>query len=158
MSADKNTSKPIDSVIELHTKCLLDSYFNCTGNQLIERVSMQVDAEQLFTTDFVVVSHDTSKDPILNYGNATALDLWEMTWAEFTQTPSRYTAEENLRTLREKMLQSVHDKGYFDRYEGVRVSKSGKRFKIKNVLIWNLSDEEGRPYGQAATFNEWEWI
>ncbi len=30
---------------------------------------------------------------LLNYGNATAQTLWEMSWEELTRTPSRYTAE-----------------------------------------------------------------
>jgi hypothetical protein len=46
-------------------------------------------ATALFNAPRVVVSHDTADDPILNYGNLMALELWNMTLTEFTATPSR---------------------------------------------------------------------
>jgi hypothetical protein len=49
-------------------------------------------AEKIFPAPFVLVSHGTEADPVLNYGNAAALALWEMSWAELTRTPSRRTA------------------------------------------------------------------
>jgi MEKHLA domain len=50
-------------------------------------------AEELFAAPFVIVSHDTQADPVLNYGNRAALTLWEMSWEELTRTPSRLTVE-----------------------------------------------------------------
>src|SRR5579863_6713688 len=50
-------------------------------------------AEKIFHAPFVLVSHGTEADPVLNYGNQTALNLWEMSWTELTSTPSRLTAE-----------------------------------------------------------------
>ena len=85
---------------------LLDSYAFWLKRELVERTgSMDEQGRRLFLAPFVVVSHVESPDPILNYGNQPALDLWEMTWAEFTATPSRLTAEpvnrdERARTLR----------------------------------------------------------
>ena len=46
-------------------------------------------AGKIFQAPFVLVSHGTEADPVLNYGNAAALALWEMSWTELTRTPSR---------------------------------------------------------------------
>ena len=73
---------------------LLDSYALWLKRELVDRGgSLDEQSRRLFLAPFVVVSHAESGDPILNYGNRQALDLWEMTWAEFTATPSRLTAE-----------------------------------------------------------------
>ena len=58
---------------------------------------------------FVVASHGLQDDPILNYGNQVALDLWEMNWEQFTQTPSRLTAEPVNREERARMLEQARD-------------------------------------------------
>ncbi len=81
----------------------------------------------------VFLSHGTQDDPILNYGNQAALDLWEMTWEEFTGMPSRLTAEPINREDRERFLLQVRQRGYIDTYRGVRISGSGHRFMIEGV-------------------------
>jgi hypothetical protein len=40
----------------------------------------------------------------------------------------------------------------------VRVSKSGRRFLIDRATVWNLLDDSGAHYGQAATFSAWKFI
>ena len=76
------------------TQYLLDSYAHWLKKELIPREGTSLEqAERLFTCPFVVVSHGLQEDPILNYGNRAALTLWEMDWEQFTQTPSRQTAE-----------------------------------------------------------------
>ena len=107
---------------------------------------------------FVLVSHGTEADPVLNYGNATALALWEMSWDELTRTPSRLTAEAPNREERAKLLEGVTRCGFIDDYAGVRISKSGRHFKISNATVWNLLTEDGRPCGQAAMFAQWEFL
>ena len=84
---------PIVDVVR-NSQFLLDSFVRCIGRELIDRSGPPaVQAERLNRAPFVVVSHGTEPDPVLNYGNALALTLWEMTWEELTQTPSRLTAE-----------------------------------------------------------------
>src|SRR5579864_6544621 len=61
-------------------------------------------AKNIFEAPFVLVSHGTETDPILNYGNAAALSLWEMSWDELTRTPSRLTAEAPNREERARLL------------------------------------------------------
>lgn len=112
-------------------------------------------AKLLFTAPFVVVSHGTEADPILNYGNAAALALWEMTPEQFIQTPSRLTAEPVHRDERARLLGRTRRDGYVDDYAGVRISATGKRFRIEQAIVWNLADAAGTPRGQAATFASW---
>jgi MEKHLA domain len=105
-----------------------------------------------------VVSHGTQSDPVLNYGNQVALDLWEMDWTMFTQTPSRSTAEPVNQAVREVMMAQVLRQGFVENYRGVRISSSGRRFEIDRATIWNLTDLYGQPCGQAATFASWQYL
>jgi hypothetical protein len=115
-------------------------------------------AEKLFHAPFVVVSHGTEVDPVLNYGNATALALWEMTWAELTRTPSRLTAEAPNRDERARLLAEVTARGFIENYSGIRISKNGRRFRIAQATVWNLILENGPPGGQAAMFSQCEFL
>ncbi|MFM9059601.1 MAG: MEKHLA domain-containing protein [Planctomycetaceae bacterium] len=117
-------------------------------------------AERLFRVPFVVVSHGPDAaggwaDPILNYGNAAALALWEMTAEELCRTPSRLTAEPVHRDERARLLDRTRRDGYVDDYAGIRISKSGRRFRIEQAIVWNLADAAGVHRGQAAMFEHW---
>lgn len=115
-------------------------------------------AEALFSAPFVLVSHGTEADPILNYGNQLALQLWEMDWQQLTQTPSRLTAEPISQETRNQLLAQVQTQGYVSGYEGIRISSTGRRFRISNVIVWDVLDENNDRCGQAATFDRWEFI
>ena len=137
---------------------LTQSYQKLLGRELIASIHAQELAEALFKAPFALVSHGIEPDPILNYGNQTALNLWSMSWSEFTQTPSRLTAEPVNRATRASMLEQVAKQGYIDNYQGIRISSRGKRFAIERAIIWNLTDELGQNCGQAATFSYWKWL
>ena len=142
-----------------HTQALLDSFRERTGEELIGRSGdPRDDAERLFGASFVVVSHDAEPDPLLNYANAAALDLWEMSPQKLIATPSRLTAEPVSREAREHILAETRRKGSVSGYAGVRVSASGKRFRICDVTIWNVTDAKARPLGQAASFAHWTML
>ena len=137
-------------------RCLLDSYALWLKQELIDRSGdIEAQSERLFLAPFVVVSHAESPDPILNYGNQQALDLWEMTWAEFTATPSRLTAEPVNREERARTLDRVAAHGFITDYQGVRISRTGRRFHVERATVWNVLDEHGNKRGQAATFTQW---
>jgi hypothetical protein len=141
------------------TARLARSLKHWTGRELLPAVSEPVElAQKVFEAPFVVVSHGTEADPILNYGNAAALALWEMSWEELTRTPSRLTAEAPNREERARLLATVTNRGFIDDYSGVRISKSGRRFRIERATVWNLISEKGEPCGQAAMFDSWEFI
>jgi len=148
-------SDPVHEVVR-HVQVLLDSFARLLGHELIPRHgSAEAQAERLFVAPFVVVSHDTAADPLLNYGNAAALALWEMTPEQFTATPSRLTAEPVHRDERALLLARTRRDGYVDDYAGVRVSRTGRRFRIEQAVVWNLTDAAGEHRGQAATFDRW---
>jgi predicted DNA-binding protein (UPF0251 family) len=95
---------------------------------------------------------------VLNYGNRAALALWEMSWQELTRTPSRRTAEAPNRAERARLLVAVTERGFIDDYNGVRISRTGRRFHIARATVWNLLTEEGARCGQAAMFSEWNFL
>jgi hypothetical protein len=148
-----------DPLLIKHMDYLLKSYLLWTGCELIPPASSHHErAKTLFDQTFVVLSHGTQADPILNYGNKAALDLWELTWEDFTKMPSRLTAEPVNREDRDRLLEQVRQNGFIDTYSGVRITGSGRRFLIERGTVWNIMDENNRYVGQAATFSKWKYI
>lgn len=147
-----------DNWIE-HTQILLNSYRQFLGEELIARDGSSTDqSKALFEAPFVVVSHGTQADPILNYGNQTALNLWEMDLETLLQTPSRMTAEPVHREERARLLERTSRDGFVDDYQGIRIAGTGRRFLIEKAIVWNLVDESGDRAGQAATFSDWVFL
>jgi hypothetical protein len=149
----------MDPAVVQWTQRLLDSYRHWMGRDLIVRNGEpECQARALFECPVVVVSHGIEADPILNYGNQTALDLWDMTWQQLITTPSRLTAEPVDRAEREWMLEQARVRGFIDTYRGIRISGTGRRFLIENALIWNVLDAGHQRIGQAAAFSHWTWL
>jgi hypothetical protein len=146
-----------DPLLINHVERLLKSYLFWTGRDLIPRGPQEC-CRALFFHPSVVLSHGIQNDPLLNYGNQAALDLWEMTWEEFTNTPSHLTAEPLNRVDRERLLEQVRLNGYIDTYRGVRISRGGRRFMIEKGTVWNIVDENNEYAGQAATFSRWTYL
>ena len=121
-------------------------------------LSLEEQAKQVFNADYVLLAHNGANEPVFNYANQTALSLFEMSWDEFTTMPSKYSAESDERGKRERFLAEVAEKGYSKNYSGIRISKTGKRFKIKNVMLWNVYDSENNRIGQAALFDEYAYL
>jgi hypothetical protein len=142
-----------------HSKLLSESFAAVTGQYLLpDQLSPAELAQQLYEAPFVLLAHGTQPDPIFNYANNTAQRLWEMDWPQFTQLPSRLSAEPVAVVEREAMLAEAKRKGYISDYNGVRISSTGRRFIIKDAILWNIYDSAGTYQGQAATFKEWEYL
>lgn len=143
----------------IHSQRLLRSFEHWTGQSLLDGPVLNHDprdqAEALFKAPFAVVSHGTQADPVFNYGNQMALDLWEFDWETFTQLPSRRSAEAVAQAERDRLLAEARQKGYIRNYQGVRISRTGQRFWIEQVILWEILDEGGQYRGQAATFKTW---
>ena len=140
----------------LRVKNILESYQRLLGEALIADVGdLGEQGEALFHAPFVVVAHGTESDPVLNFGNETALRLWEMDWDAFTRTPSRFTAEVPNREERARLLAEVTEHGFIRNYSGVRISRTGRRFRIEQATVWNVYGPKGERCGQAATFSDW---
>jgi len=133
---------------------LVSSYHRLTGRRLIDATAPDL-WQACWTAPRVIVAHGTQADPIFFYGNQLALSLFELDFAAFTELPSRYSAEPLLREERNALLARVREHGFIDDYAGVRISASGRRFRIEQAVVWNLLDEQGERHGQAATFESW---
>ncbi|PMB43008.1 MEKHLA domain-containing protein [Fischerella thermalis CCMEE 5330] len=141
-----------------HSLRLLRSFEYWTGRSLLYvNGSAQEIAQALFAAPFVLVSHGTEPDPIFNYGNRKALELWELSWQDFTRMPSRKTAEEVVQEERNRLLAETTSKG-FSNFSGIRISSTGKRFYIKDGVVWNLLDENDQYCGQAAVYSNYEFM
>lgn len=131
---------------------LTDSHRRVVGTSL---VPADIDAHEAATwlyesAPFAVLAHDTAPDPVFVYGNRRAQSLFGYDWDEFTTLPSRLSAEAPERSQRQAFLERVARDGFVDDYRGVRISKSGERFWIEQVTVWQLLDPAGRCLGQAA--------
>lgn len=142
--------------LSAHLQLLATSYRRLTGRHLVDPdLDAEAAARCLFEAPFALLSHTADADPILTYANRTTLDLFELDWEQLTRMPSRLTAEAPDRAERARLLAQVTAHGYIDRYSGVRVSSSGRRFRIDGATVWNLTDQTGQFFGQAATFTAW---
>ena len=142
-----------------HANLLTSSYRRWTGRDLVDAgLSAAEQARALYEAPFVVASHGTGDDPVFNYANRAALALFETAWADFTAMPSRLSAEPLERAPRAQLLERVSRQGFIDDYSGVRISATGRRFRIRNATVWNLVDARGAPAGQAVMFHDWEYL
>lgn len=141
-----------------HSQRLAHSFQHWTGGALVPATEAASVAHQLFMAPFVLLSHGLETDPILNYGNQAALDLWQIDWEHLTQMPSRLTAEPTERQSRAQQLMQAAAAGFIENYQGVRITCTGRRFLIENAMIWDVLDEAGERCGQAAKFSHWKWL
>jgi hypothetical protein len=138
-----------------HVSLLRAGYLHWTGNHLIDPdLDDEAAVEDLQCAPFALVSHGTEVDPIFNYGNRRALELFEMDSDSFTSLPSRLSAETAYQEKRGKALDEVNRLGYVEGYSGIRIAKSGRHFWIRDTTIWNLVTPDGRFRGQAARIGE----
>lgn len=142
---------PANAWHAVHVRLLAESHARVVGRALCG----DIEPEAVFEADFVLLSHGTESDPIFDYANRLALELFELDWARFVRTPSRESAEPAKQAERERFMRRVREHGYVDDYSGVRVSSSGKRFVIEQATVWNVVDADGVLRGQAATFRDW---
>lgn len=94
----------------------------------------------------------------MTYANRAGMKLFELTWDELTVFPSRRTAEPAHQEARARLLATVARRGFIDDYQGVRITRSGRRFVIEQATVWNVFDARGGRCGQAATFSRWKFL
>jgi hypothetical protein len=141
------------------SQLLLDSLDRWTGHELISRQgTAEEQSGTLFFAPLVVVSHGTEPDPLFNYGNQTALELWETDWSRLIGMPSRLTAETEDQAERQRMLDRVAKDGYVRDYRGVRRSVTGRRFSVEDALVWTVLRLDGTRKGEAAAFSRWSHL
>jgi MEKHLA domain len=116
-------------------------------------------------TRFALLSHGIQSDPVYNYFNKAALQQFLFSEPSVYSTPSRYSAPSGIvRSSREEILQaSVGRSDSTSKSENrlivlpnaVRQKKSGQLFRIPEVLLWNVYNDEGERVGQTAIFDTW---
>jgi len=136
---------------------LADNYLRLIGVPLLNQNLASADAARWLYEDapFCLLSANADPDPRYVYANRTAQRCFEYTSDELAAMPSRLSAEPANREERDRLLESVRTQGFVSGYRGLRIAKSGRRFWIENVTVWNLVDREGVYRGQAATFAQW---
>lgn len=142
--------------IQRHLDIVLTSYEQHFREPLIScRGANESVIEQLWRASFVLLSHGTEDDPVFNFGNKLATELFAVPFKELIRLPSRKSAQPVSQAERNHLLRQVTEQGFIDDYRGVRISATGRRFYIENARVWNLYDGEGQYYGQAAMFSHW---
>lgn len=129
---------------------IAESFARLLGRPLVEGGGDVIAA--LWEVPVAVVAHGVEPDPVFFFGNRAALTAFDSDLAAFTAMPSRLSAEAPLREERQRLLDRVTRDGFIDDYAGVRISASGRRFRIENAVVWNLVDGQGLRQGQAACF------
>jgi len=157
MIAEPNAS---NGFLSAQIELLWESYTRWTNKSLISLEGSGASdlAKSIYEAPFVVLSHGTEKDPIFNYANLAGQALFEMSWQDFMITPSRYSAEPLIREERLRLFDRVACHGFIDDYQGVRISRTGRRFYIEQATVWMVLDPEGNLAGQAAMFAEWDFL
>lgn len=148
-----------NNFLSSHVSLLINSFHRWTGRDLIDpALPPREQAKAFYEASFAVASHGTEEDPVFNYANRAGLALFETGWNDFTSTPSRLSAEPMQREERAQLLERVRRQGFIDDYSGVRVSASGRRFRIQRATVWNVIDAHGKPAGQAVLIHEWKYL
>ena len=136
---------------------LAGSYSRLVGKRLVPFEHDNQNAARWLYEEapFCVLAHSTDPDPIFIYGNKMAQTCFEYSWDELTSLRSRLSAEEPNREERQRLLDAVKRHGFATGYRGLRIAKSGRRFWIENVTVWQLLDRGGALHGQAAVYCNW---
>ena len=142
-----------------HCSLLTASFFHWTKKHLIDPTLDELQKSfLLYHGSAVIVSHGTEADPIFNFANQKAQELWKLSWKDFVKLPSRLSAEPIERSERENLLKEASEKGFISNYTGVRISSKSEKFLIKDTILWNVIDEDGNYKGQAAMFSNWKHL
>lgn len=140
------------------TRLILSNYRRLLGRDLVAVRPGEDAAEKLFDAPFAVLSAlgPFGTDHAFNYANRQALALFEYAWDELMGKPSSLSAEPLHRDERRRLLDAVGKNGFIENYSGIRIGKTGRRFRIGKATVFNLLDERGDYVGQSATFADWE--
>ncbi|MBV8939993.1 MAG: MEKHLA domain-containing protein [Alphaproteobacteria bacterium] len=118
----------------------------------------EVLARLIYDAPFALVSHGTQQDPVFRYANRRAQALFGYDWDIFVTLPSRLSAEPAAQEERRALLDTALRAGYAEHYRGIRIAKDGRRFEIRDAVLWNVTDAHGAMAGQAARFDQWNFL
>lgn len=127
---------------------LCASYRRITGEDLVPAADPQL----LYDSEAVVVSHRCAEDPCFVYANRAAQRVWGYDWNEFIGLPSRLSAPPEERAGRHVQIRDGRVHGVVRLRDAIRIRADGQRFRVDDILLWNVSDDVGVVVGQAATY------
>jgi hypothetical protein len=156
--------KVITSFNHLLKKDISD-VFPSNSMQITPSLKDETLAERCRDAPFAVLSHSAtptnSQAAKFTYANVHAQELFEYPLEQLLALPSALSAEAPNREERATMLERSKRDGFFTNYVGIRISKSGKRFKMHDGVIWTVYDlhqdgtlDESKIVGQAAAFSQ----
>jgi hypothetical protein len=67
---------------------------------------------------------------------------------------ARLSTEPGERGERVRLLDAITRNGLMTDYCGVRITKSGSRFRVEDGIVWQLKDRRVG-HGQAGMFSKW---
>jgi MEKHLA domain len=142
-----------------HIRIMRESLLYWCGQDLVDPCFTEpAAAEYLYRAPFALLSHDDRSDPVFNYANLTGQKLFAANWFEITRMHSRDSVDPDNQPARDRLLREVSTRGFIDDYQGVRIAKNGRRFRIANAIVWNLIRPDGNVYGLAAKFDQWAYL
>ena len=134
---------------------ILDSFRRLLGRELLARSGDSVeDARRLFALPVAVLAHDTSAQPLLDWANHAAATAFDATPETLIGRPSAETAPADARADRGRLFEALARHGYVTGYSGTRISLTGRRFTIEDVVVLELRDAAGKPAGHAAVIGK----
>lgn len=144
---------------------MMQCYEAATGQSLFSRLQLPVTlapvelAEALYQAKVAVLSHDVQwlqgeRVNVYNYANATALRLFERSFAEQTQLASTRSAAMQVQAQgqRNSLLAQCIAKGWVQ-FSTERLSATGKTVVLNDAILFNLFDGMGVYAGQAVVFD-----
>jgi hypothetical protein len=136
---------------------LIESYRSLLGTSLLPAAVSRDEAPRWLYEEapMCVLGHSGGADPIFNYANRAAQACFEYSWTEFVSLPSRLSAAPVDRDERQRLFDIVARDRFATGYRGLRVARSGRKFWIEDVVIWQVSDADGIVQGEAAAFPHW---
>lgn len=146
----------MDSSAAGRERLIVESFARVTDGRLTP--AGEDAAGALWSLPAAVVAHGTEDDPLFFYANRAALALFEARAADFIGMPSRLSAPPADREERARFMARVAAGGFVDDYAGIRVSTTGRRFRIRGATVWNLLDARGACHGQAAHIRHWSAV
>jgi len=129
---------------------LTGSYLRVVGAPLVPE---RAGARWLYhKAPFGVLAHSAEAEPRFIYANGSALKSFDYSWSDFIGLASKLSAEPDAQEDRQRLLTAVESNNFVRGYRGRRIARSGRKFWIQDVTMWNLIDECGWSGGQAALF------
>ena len=142
---------------EAHCALLVESFARLLDRPLIDG-NPKPSAAQIWTAGCGLLSHRVEADPLFNYANKLALELFERDFDTMSGLPSRLSSEAPVDHERIRLFDEVARRGFIENYCGVRISVTGRRFEIRGATVWNLIDKAGIYRGQAAKITQWRYL